>query len=283
MEDRELRRHVEMADERLLKRQRFFTSRAALDVLETARKPGFGARPVRLCEQHVSQPLASTRGVLVIRLRFGESQTALERPRTLVEIAAGRLEPAEVTERFHLRLTVAELLGDAERLAVPGVRLRVADAALLVFARAHQRPHRLREVAALLRFERVHCGVVQRGHAARDAVEHLRHARPERGGIEGPFPDRTVRLGRRPRLRRAARGEGHNKATERREIFDVGQQSKRLFHTQRRALRSGREAHDPLAVVNGWHCRRMPGFARSAPRHKVFGHMPVQLVTALAP
>ena len=46
-----------------------------------------------------------------------------------------------MTERFHFGLPVAELLGDAERLLIPGVGLGIADPLLLALAGAHEGAH----------------------------------------------------------------------------------------------------------------------------------------------
>jgi len=82
--------------------------------------------------------------MLVVRFGFRQRQAALEHAGAFVQIAARCFEPPQMAEGFHFRLTVAELLGNAEGLLIPRMRLGVANALFLALAGAHQGAHRLR-------------------------------------------------------------------------------------------------------------------------------------------
>ena len=142
--------------------------------------------------------------MLVVRLGLCQRQAALERARPFVEIAASRFQAAEVAERFHFGLAIAQLFGNAEGLPIPRMGLGVADAAFLVIAGADERADCLREIAALFGFERIDGGIVQGSDAAGNVGEHLGNTRAERGGVQGALADRPVRLGRSPGFRSAA-------------------------------------------------------------------------------
>src|SRR5256885_9376200 len=95
----------------------------ALRVLQPARKPRFRARPLCLRKEHVPQSLACAGCLFTVGLRLRKREAALECPGTCIEIAARCLEPTDVTERFHFRPAIAQLLGESEGVAIPGVRL----------------------------------------------------------------------------------------------------------------------------------------------------------------
>ena len=141
-------------------RQRGNQRAIALRILKSAIVPRLGAEPLRLRKQHVTQTLGGGRRVLVVRLRLGQGQAALERTRSFVEIPAGRFQAAEVAERFHFGLAIAQLFGNAEGLPIPRMGLGVADAAFLMIAGADERADCLREIAALFGFERIDGGIV---------------------------------------------------------------------------------------------------------------------------
>src|SRR5947207_10961597 len=156
----------------------------ALSILQPARKPRFRAGPLSLRKEHVPQSLACAGCLFAVGLRLCKREAALECPGTFIEIAARRLEPSDVTQRFHFRFAVAQLLGESEGLAIPGVRLSVAYIGLFKRSGPHQRTHRLREIPALLRLERVDRGIIEKSDTASHAVEDLRHPRAQGGRVQ---------------------------------------------------------------------------------------------------